>query len=100
MQLARHRLTALLEELAGIEETEHEMEEVMKHVEALQYILGTAKKLVRFGSFLHIACLSDVAVESQFSVSPIVGPPEHGDRAEEATNHSVRAGLHAVEFDN
>lgn len=26
----------------------------MKHVEALQYILGTAKKLVSFGSFLHI----------------------------------------------
>jgi hypothetical protein len=54
MQLARQRLTALQEELAEIEVTEHGMEEVMKHVEALQCILGTAKKQVSFGSFLHI----------------------------------------------
>jgi predicted component of type VI protein secretion system len=54
MRLARQGLTALQEELAGIEETEHEMEEVMKHVEALEYILGNAKNQVSFGSLLHI----------------------------------------------
>lgn len=46
MQLARQRLSALQEELSGIEETETEMEEIMKHVDALQGILGSAKKLV------------------------------------------------------
>ncbi|KAI0800013.1 hypothetical protein C8Q74DRAFT_1214075 [Fomes fomentarius] len=45
MQLVRQGLAALQEELAGIKETEEEMEEVMKHVDALQYILGTAKRL-------------------------------------------------------
>lgn len=46
MQLARQRLSALQEELSGIEETETEMEEIMKHVDALQGILGSTKKLV------------------------------------------------------
>lgn len=36
----------LQEELSGIEETEAEMEEIMKHVDALQGILGSTKKLV------------------------------------------------------
>jgi predicted component of type VI protein secretion system len=46
MQLARQRLSALQEELSGIEETETEMEEIMKHLDALQGILGSTKKLV------------------------------------------------------
>lgn len=47
MQLARRRLSALQEEsVSGIEETKTEMEEIMKHVDALQGILGSAKKLV------------------------------------------------------
>jgi predicted component of type VI protein secretion system len=48
MQLARQRLLALQEELAGIEETSEEMEQIMSHVEALQDILGSTRKLVRF----------------------------------------------------
>jgi len=47
MQLAQQRLFALQEELsAGIEETETEMKEMMKHVDALQGTLGSTKKLV------------------------------------------------------
>ena len=46
MQLARQQLTALQQELAGIQETEKEMEELMTHLDALQEILGTAKKPV------------------------------------------------------
>ncbi|KAH9956607.1 hypothetical protein BC827DRAFT_1270800 [Russula dissimulans] len=45
MQLARQRLSALQEELSGIEETEGEMGEIMRHVDALQDILGSTKKL-------------------------------------------------------
>ncbi|KAF8332139.1 hypothetical protein F5887DRAFT_1078178 [Amanita rubescens] len=44
MQLARQRLSALQEELMGIEETEAEMVEIMKHFDALQGILGSTKK--------------------------------------------------------
>ena len=47
MQLAKQRLRALQEELGGIEETTDEMEQIMTHVDALQVILGTTKKLVR-----------------------------------------------------
>jgi hypothetical protein len=48
MQLARQRLSALQEELRGIEETEAEMAEIMIHVNALQGILGsTARELNR-----------------------------------------------------
>ncbi|KAF8329241.1 hypothetical protein F5887DRAFT_923809 [Amanita rubescens] len=46
MQLARQRLSALQEELRDIEETEAEMAEIMKHVDALQGILGSTKKLI------------------------------------------------------
>jgi len=46
MQLARQQLSALQEELRGVEETEAEMAEIMKHVDALQGILGSTKKLV------------------------------------------------------
>jgi hypothetical protein len=46
MQLARQRLSALQEELRGIEETEAEMAGIMEHVDALQDILGSTKKLV------------------------------------------------------
>ena len=46
MQLARQRLSVLQEELRDIEETEAEMAEIMKHVDALQGILGSTKKRV------------------------------------------------------
>jgi len=47
MRIALNRLTALKEELDGIEETEKEMESVMEHVNALEEILSRAKKPVR-----------------------------------------------------
>lgn len=47
MQLAQQRLRSLQEELSGIEETTDEMEQIMTHVDALQDILHTTKKLVR-----------------------------------------------------
>jgi len=62
MQLARQRLSALQEELAGIQETEHEMEEVMKHVEALQDILGTAKKQKVSFSSLQFSHLENMGI--------------------------------------
>ncbi|KAH9957522.1 hypothetical protein BC827DRAFT_1157240 [Russula dissimulans] len=43
MQPARQRLSALQEELRGIEETEAEMVEIMKHVDALQGILAVQR---------------------------------------------------------
>jgi hypothetical protein len=46
MQLAKQRLQALQEELSGIEETTDEMGQIMVHVDALQDILKTTKKLV------------------------------------------------------
>jgi hypothetical protein len=46
MQLAKQRLQALQEELSGIEETTDEMKQIMMHVDALQDILHTTKKLV------------------------------------------------------
>ena len=46
MQTARQRLLALQEESEGIEETELEMAKIMCHVDALQDILGSSKKLV------------------------------------------------------
>jgi predicted component of type VI protein secretion system len=46
MQLARQRLSALQKELKGIEETEAEVAEIMKHVDALEGILSSTKKLV------------------------------------------------------
>lgn len=46
MQAARQRLLALQDELKDIEETELEMAEIMSHVNALQDILGSSKKLV------------------------------------------------------
>lgn len=73
MQLVRQRLAALQEELAGIEETEEEMEEVTRHVEALQYILGTAKKLVSI-VFQCCCMVSDVTAETSIFVSPISRP--------------------------
>ncbi|KAH9955341.1 hypothetical protein BC827DRAFT_876839 [Russula dissimulans] len=45
MQQARQRLLALQEEFRGIEETEPDMAEIIKHVDALQDILGSTKKL-------------------------------------------------------
>ena len=45
-QLARQRLSALQEELSGIEEIETKKEVIRKHVDALQDILGNTKKLV------------------------------------------------------
>lgn len=45
MQLVRQH-SALQEELIGIEDTDNEMEEIMKHVDALQGILGSTGKLV------------------------------------------------------
>jgi prefoldin subunit 5 len=52
MQLANQRLQALQTELSGIEETAEEMDQIMAHVDALQDILGTTKKLVRIVSTL------------------------------------------------
>lgn len=46
MQTARQHLLALQEESEGIEETELEMAKIMCHVDALQDILGSSKKLV------------------------------------------------------
>ena len=46
MHFARQRLDALQEELNGIEETDAEIDEIMKHTDALQGILGSTKKLV------------------------------------------------------
>jgi hypothetical protein len=47
MQLAKQRLQVLQEELSGIEETTDEMDDqIMTHVDALQDILNTTKKLV------------------------------------------------------
>ena len=42
-----NQLGALKEELEGVEETEGELAAVMQHVDALEAILGTAKKPVR-----------------------------------------------------
>lgn len=44
---AMHRVSVLKEELAGIEETEVEVEAMMQHVSALEEILRGAKKPVR-----------------------------------------------------
>ncbi|TFY76544.1 hypothetical protein EWM64_g7469 [Hericium alpestre] len=44
MRMAMNRLGALKEELEGIEETEGELKALMLHVDALEAILGTAKK--------------------------------------------------------
>ena len=44
-QLARQRLSALQEELSGIEEIETKKEVIKKHVDALQGILGDTKSL-------------------------------------------------------
>ncbi|KAF8630468.1 hypothetical protein AX17_005409 [Amanita inopinata Kibby_2008] len=63
MQLARYRLSALQEELSGIEETEAEMEEIMKHVDALQGILGNTKKLKISFSSVQRSDLSNMGLE-------------------------------------
>ena len=47
MKMAMQRVQALREELAGIEETESEMEALMTHVNSLEEILRSAKKPVR-----------------------------------------------------
>ena len=47
MKMAMQRVQALKEELAGIEETEGEMEALMTHVNSLEEILRGAKKPVR-----------------------------------------------------
>jgi hypothetical protein len=46
MEIAMNYLVSLEEELNGIQETEMEMDAVMKHVHALQEILKNAKKPV------------------------------------------------------
>jgi hypothetical protein len=46
MKMAMQRVQALREELAGIEETEGEMEALMTHVNSLEEILRSAKKPV------------------------------------------------------
>ncbi|KAI0344376.1 hypothetical protein BDW22DRAFT_1427977 [Trametopsis cervina] len=46
MRVALDRVKALKQELEGIEETENEMEQVMKHIAALEDILSTSKKSV------------------------------------------------------
>ena len=46
LRAARQRVLALQEELSDIQETELEMEEVMKHFDSLSVILGTGKKRV------------------------------------------------------
>jgi predicted component of type VI protein secretion system len=48
MQQARKCLVALQEELDGVVETTSEITAIMTQVDALQAILGTAKKPVRF----------------------------------------------------
>ncbi|KAF8691862.1 hypothetical protein AX14_002732 [Amanita brunnescens Koide BX004] len=63
MQLARQRLSALQEELSGIEETETEMEEIMKHVDALQGILGSTKKFKISFSAVQRSDLSNMGLE-------------------------------------
>jgi hypothetical protein len=67
MQVARKRLIALQEELSGIQETELEMEEIMKHVDALAVILGTGKKLVSRVVIGFISPLSDGLQKLSFS---------------------------------
>jgi hypothetical protein len=47
MKIAMQRVQALREELAGIEETECEMDALMTHVNSLEEILRSAKKPVR-----------------------------------------------------
>lgn len=47
MKMAMQRVQALREELAGIEETEGEMEALVTHVNSLEEILRSAKKPVR-----------------------------------------------------
>ena len=47
MKMAMQRVQALREELAGIAETEGEMEALMTHVNNLEAILRSAKKPVR-----------------------------------------------------
>ena len=65
MQVARKRLLALQEELSGIQETELEMEEIMKHVDALAVILGTGKKLVSSIVIgFHTSCLWKLSFSS------------------------------------
>ncbi|KAI0300516.1 hypothetical protein B0F90DRAFT_1723552 [Multifurca ochricompacta] len=83
MQLARQRLSALQEELGGIEETEVEMTEIMKHVDALQSILGSTKKLkISFSSVSRSQLtemglkrirfrLNDVALDARIATSSI-----------------------------
>lgn len=63
MQLARQQLSALQEELSGIEETETEMEEIMKHVDALQGILGSTKKFKISFSSVQRSDLSSMGLE-------------------------------------
>jgi hypothetical protein len=46
MKMAMQRVRALKEELAGIEETEGEVEALMTHVNSLEDILRSAKKPV------------------------------------------------------
>ena len=46
MKIAMKHLVSIKEELDGIQETEGEMEAVMKHVQALEKILENAKKPV------------------------------------------------------
>ena len=67
MQVARKRLIALQEELSGIQETELEMEEIMKHVDALALILGTGKKLVSSIVIGFISPVSDGLQKLSFS---------------------------------
>ena len=67
MQVARKRLIALQEELSGIQETELEMEEIMKHVDALAVILGTGKKLVSSVVIGFISPVSDGLQKLSFS---------------------------------
>ena len=56
MKMAMQRVQALREELAGIEETEGEMEALMTHVNSLEEILCSAKKPVR--GFLLVSVVS------------------------------------------
>jgi len=56
MTMAMQRVQTLREELAGIEETEGEMEALMTHVNSLEEILCSAKKPVR--GFLLVSVVS------------------------------------------
>ncbi|KAI6026822.1 hypothetical protein PISMIDRAFT_350383 [Pisolithus microcarpus 441] len=113
MQLARQRLSELQEELRGIEETEVEMAEIMEHVDALQGILGSTKKLklscssvsrsqlTDMGLKRILFVLNDVALDARIAASSI--DSKHIDalclqltRIHRSTSKRIEAGARMI----